>query len=201
MKDELAGIYLVVDPKMGFDTLQPKLKAIVRGGIGAIQVWDHWEEGQDKQQFVTELQGIAEGTPILINNDLDLALKTASQGVHFDAHELLPDLIPDGLIVGLTLSQAVDWSVLKRSGVDYISFCSMFPSSSTEACELVDFGTVREACIHFPGSVFASGGIDLENAGDIADLGVSGIALISGLLQANDPENATKAFKEKLIRK
>lgn len=200
MSEILNGIYLVVDPKMGFDVLKSKVVAIVRGGVGAIQVWDHWDEAQDKVAFVKELRKIANGVPVLINNDVDLARVSEADGVHYDhPGDISPGL--GGFIIGVTLSGKADWEALKDRGVDYISFCSMFPSGSADACELVDFDVVREACQRFPGSVFAAGGIDLGNVDRVLGLGVSGIALISGLLQADDPFQATRAFKNKLGRK
>ncbi len=200
MKKNLSGIYLVVDPKMGMEFLEPKVKAILKGGISVIQIWDHWDVNQDRLAFITKLQSIVQDIPILINNDLDLALLAKADGVHFDHPDNVPDSITEGLIVGVTLSNRVDWNALNQGPVDYISFCSMFPSSSTDACELVDFQVVREAKENFQGSVFASGGISLENADQIIDLGVSGIALISGLLQSDNPEQTTRDFVNKMIK-
>ncbi|MEQ8553972.1 MAG: thiamine phosphate synthase [Cyclobacteriaceae bacterium] len=201
MKREISGLYLVVDPKMGMEYLESRVSAIVKGGISVIQVWDHWDENQDKIAFITKLRSLAGDVPVIINNDLGLALATNTDGVHFDQLDQVPDAIPEQLMIGVTLSDRVDWESLNRRPVDYISFCSMFPSSSTDTCDLVDFQVVREAKEKFHGSVFASGGISLDNADQILDLGVSGIALISGLLKAKDPEKTTKAFVDKLIKK
>jgi len=201
MKKELKGLYLVVDPKMGIEYLESRVRAIVKGGISLIQVWDHWDESQNKEAFVTRLHDLAGDVPVIINNDIDLTIATKAAGVHFDGLHLLPEMIDDQLIVGVTLSGRTDWESLNRSPIDYISFCSMFPSSSTDACDLVDFQAVREAEEKFNGSVFASGGITLENADQIIELGVSGIALISGLLKANDLEKTTLAFVDKLMKK
>lgn len=201
MKKELSGLYLVVDPKMGMEYLEPRVKAIVKGGISVIQVWDHWAENQDKIRFLAEFRSISGNVPIIINNDLQLATLAKVDGVHFDNPESIPDSIANHLIVGVTLSNRVDWNALNQGPVDYISFCSMFPSSSTDACELVDFQVVREAKEHFRGSVFASGGISLENVDQIIGLGVSGVAIISGLLKANNPEQTTKKFIDKLNKK
>lgn len=195
----LKGIYLVVDPKDGFDALQPKLEAAIAGGVKIIQVWDHWGSDQDKELFIRQLIGLAGDVPVIINNDLGLAQLPGVWGVHLDRPEDLDQLIVrDQLLVGVTLSGPADWAGLKSQGVDYISFCSMFPSSSTDACELVSFDTVREACLHFPGSVFAAGGINRENAGQIVGLGVSGLALISGIMSAPDPRGEAQYFNQLL---
>lgn len=197
----LKGLYLVIDPMEDFDVLEPRILQVLRGGVGVIQVWDHWGEDQDRKAFIRRLLAVAGDIPVLVNNDLELAGMPGVKGIHLDRPEDIARVSRDKLIVGVTLSGAADWKMLKQAGVDYVSFCSMFPSSSTDACELVDFQTVREACKNFPGSVFASGGINLNNAHQILELGVSGIALISGLLKAEDPFSATKKFNDLIERR
>jgi thiamine-phosphate pyrophosphorylase len=48
--------------------------------------------------------------------------------------------------------------------------------------------------------VFASGGINLSNAHLVLEAGADGIAVISAVLKALDPEQAARSFKE-IIRK
>jgi len=197
MKPKLKGVYLVLDPAEGFDALENRLLHILSGGIGAIQVWDHWHPDQDRHEFLNRLQAVCGQVPILINNNLELASLPGIQGVHFDREEDLPS--PECTfkkIIGLTVSAHADWVALRKKGVDYISFCAMYPSSSVDTCELVSPDVVREACEHFDGSVFASGGISLENAGEIASLGVSGVALISALWKAENPLDTTIKFNQ-----
>lgn len=200
MKDRLKGLYMVVDPKEGFDLLRDKIEQALGGGVSIIQVWDHWADGQDRVAFIKKLLCISGDVPVLVNNDFALAELPGVSGIHLDRIEDVNKLGTKELIVGVTLSGATDWQALQPLGIDYISFCSVFPSSSTDACELVDFETVREACTQFPGSVFASGGINLDNANQIMELGVSGVALISGLLKADDTYMAAQNFN-KLIEK
>lgn len=196
MKKSLQGLYLVIDPKEGFDQLRSKIEEALRGGVSIIQVWDQWSDGQDRKDFIKQLLAVTGNLPVIVNNDLELAGMPGVQGIHLDRVEAIDTVRDPDLIIGVTLSGPADWKALKQQGVDYISFCSMFPSSSTDACELVSFETVREACENFPGSVFASGGINLGNANQIMQLGVSGIAVISGILKAEDPRQATQKFNE-----
>lgn len=196
MKKSLQGLYLVIDPKEGFDQLKTKIEEVLCGGVGIIQVWDHWAEGQGRMDFMKQLLAVTGEIPVIVNNDLELAKMPGVQGIHLDRVDAIGMVKDHDLIIGVTLSGPADWEMLKQQGVDYISFCSMFPSSSTDACELVSFETVREACENFPGSVFASGGINLKNANQIMQLGVSGIAVISGILKAEDPFQATQKFNE-----
>jgi thiamine-phosphate pyrophosphorylase len=46
--------------------------------------------------------------------------------------------------------------------------------------------------------IFLSGGINQENLGKLKALPFNGIAVISGILNEDDPESAAKKYKEKL---
>jgi len=140
------------------------------------------------------------GTPLLINNDLVMAKKVDADGVHADNYELTPSEIEArlgrGKIVGYTTGNdlsRVKWA--ERNGADYVSFCSMFPSSSVGDCEIVPLDTVRAAkkIVELP--IFASGGINLRNAGRVLEAGADGIAVISALQKAADPEATAREFK------
>ncbi len=84
------------------------------------------------------------------------------------------------------------------NGVDYISFCAMFPSPSAGVCEIVMKETVIQARQLTSLPIFLSGGITLNNIDELTSTGMNGIAVISAIIKADDPQTATKAFKEKL---
>lgn len=68
------------------------------------------------------------------------------------------------IITGITCNNdlsIVEWA--DKNEFDYISFCSMFPSSTANSCELVTFDTVKEARKITTLPVFLAGGIKPEN--------------------------------------
>ncbi len=139
--------------------------------------------------------------PLIINNDLQLAKDVEAQGVHMDGYEVTPIGVRTALheqsIVGYTVGNDLKWiKWAETMGADYISFCSVFPTTSVTQCEIVPLDTLRSAksTTHIP--VFASGGIDLRNAHLVLETGVDGIAVISSILKAPDPEKAAKSFKD-----
>ena len=82
--------------------------------------------------------------------------------------------------------------------LDYISFCSMFPSSTANSCELVSFETVRQARLITSLPIFLAGGIRPGNIEALKELDYSGIAVVSGVMSANNPAEAINLYHEKL---
>jgi thiamine-phosphate pyrophosphorylase len=130
-------------------------------------------------------------------------LTTGVDGVHFDAVPADLDQIRKktgkpflcGLTCGNDLSR-VQWA--EENCLSYISFCSLFPSPSAGVCEIVRKETVRQARQLTAMPIFLAGGITLENIDELHDTGMNGIALISAIMKADDPQTAAKAFKNKL---
>src|SRR5690606_4634666 len=95
-----------------------------------------------------------------------------------------------GVTVGNDLER-VAWAV--REGADYVSFSAMYPSRSVEASEIVAPPTLAAARERYPElTIYASGGITPENARDVLAAGADGVAVVSGILAAGDPEAAAR---------
>lgn len=202
------GIYLVVDPSMNKEMLLQKLRQLVQEAIAAVQIWDHFLPGENITGLVNEILDLCHpnNIPVLINNRRDLLDHTNLDGVHFDSrqdavlewrNELNRDCIV-GITCGNDLSTAL-WA--DANGLDYISFCSVFPSSTAgDSCELVSFDTIREALKITSLPVFLAGGIKPGNINRLNELGYTGIAVISGIMNADKPVEALKMYQEKINR-
>jgi thiamine-phosphate pyrophosphorylase len=202
------GLYLVVDPVMESNRLLQAVEKAIHGGIDVLQVWNNWRDGQNKAQLVEAICTLAHGhdLPVIINEEWELMLSTPVDGVHFDS--IPPDInmirqkvgrpVLCGLTCGNDLSR-VQWA--EENALTYISFCSLFPSPSAGVCEIVKKETVREARLRTSLPIFLAGGITLDNVEELADTGMNGIALISAVMKAPDPQWVAQAFKNKMEKK
>jgi thiamine-phosphate pyrophosphorylase len=83
--------------------------------------------------------------------------------------------------------------------LDYISFCSVFPSKSVSTCNLVSREIINKARAFTSIPIFLSGGIDLNNLPLLEGTGLDGIAVISGIMSANNPEEMASNYSQALI--
>lgn len=195
------GVYLVIDPSWDSAFTLPRLTQALSAGISSIQIWDNWSGRSNKIGFINEIMALAAPfhVPVLINNDWYLLKETRLDGVHFDkpCSELnrIETTIGRTFLKGVTCGNdltTVQWA--KDHFFDYVSFCSLFPSSSTDSCEIIQKETVRQARQLTEMPIFVAGGISLENISTLQDCGMNGAALISAIMKSADPFETTKQF-------
>jgi thiamine-phosphate pyrophosphorylase len=200
-----SGIYLVVDPSMEENSLLHKLEMILQEKIIALQIWDNFYEGQNVESLIEKIteRCHAKQVPVLINNRWQLLNTTSLDGVHFDSipanFEEIKKQIDHPFIAGITVNNdlsLVHWA--NKHQLDYISFCSVFPSSTSNSCELVKFETIREAREITSMPIFLAGGIKPENITKLDVLDYDGIAVISGIMSSDQPDQSIKAYYQQL---
>ncbi|QNF32827.1 thiamine phosphate synthase [Adhaeribacter swui] len=196
------GIYLIVDANLAEGTLQNKLEQALKSGIHLVQLYNTENVLESKIDFICVLCH-AYQVPVLVNNNWPLLQTTLVDGVHFDGiPEDLAEIkqaVNKNFYKGITCSNdlaVVQWA--DENQFDYISFCSLFPSSTAGACEIVAFDTIQQARAITTLPLFAAGGIYLDNLNQLADLPLSGIAVVSGIMAAPDIAATTKKYVQEL---
>lgn len=206
---KLEGLYLVVDATIPDQHLLPILEHALEGGVDVVQMWGSWKHRDEGKAIGKKILTLTHhfDVPLIVADDIDLCSEMKADGVHLDGYAI-PDLTPQQIkqrlgqdkIVGLTCGSDVEkiqWA--GKNGADYISFCSIFPSSSVDTCEIVPLEMIHEAKRLLSIPVFASGGITLDNISQVLEAGADGVALVSAILKAADPKGAAEAFKQKLL--
>ena len=134
-----------------------------------------------------------------INNDWELLKTMPLDGVHFDTipekYKQFKHTLEDNCIVGITCNndlEIIEWA--NENELNYVSFCSIFPSSTGNSCDLVSFDTVRQAKKITSLPIFLAGGIRLDNMYKLQELDFDGVALISGIMSADQPAQSTKEY-------
>ena len=198
------GLYLVIDPSLTLPILLSKIEAALKGGVDIIQIWNYFSEGADKEMIIKLIVSIAYqyNVPVLINEDITFI--DLVDGIHFDEipadfDKIKADISPDS-IIGITCGNdfgKIEWAVANQ--LDYISFCSVFPSKSVNTCELVSREMIGKTRAYTSMPIFLSGGIDLNNLALLKDTGLNGVAVISGIMGKEEPEDAAKAYKNALL--
>ena len=204
----LEGIYLVLDPSMERDVLLPKLEESLLAGINVVQLWNNWSpkaREQDKRELVTDVLKISApfNVPVLVNEDWQLLLQTELDGVHFDEipndFERIKQQVGHDRIIGLTCGNdlgLIEWA--EEQGLDYLSFCAMFPSRSVDSCTIVHPETVQKARSITKMPIFLSGGILPGNLSSLKDLDFQGVAIISGIMDSQSIPVSISAYKNSL---
>lgn len=200
-----SGIYLIIDPSMGEEILFSKLDLIVKEKIAAIQIWDNFKENQNIEELLLKIheKSSSHKIPLLINNRWEFLKQIPLNGIHFDEipenfNEIKKEINRD-FIIGITCNN--DFATIEyaeKHQYNYISFCSMFPSKTANSCELVNFETVQQSKSIFSGKIFLAGGIDLNTIKNLEELNYDGIAVVSGIMSAENPSETIKHYHQKI---
>ncbi|GHR65807.1 thiamine-phosphate synthase [Helicobacter pylori] len=142
------------------------------------------------------------GTPFIVNDEVKLALELKADGVHVGQEDMAIEevmtLCKKRLFIGLsvnTLEQALKARHL--DGVAYLGVGPIFPTQSKKDKQVVGvelLKKIKDSGVKKP--LVAIGGITIDNAPQLRECGVSGIAVISAIAQAKDKALAV----EKLLK-
>ncbi|TCD48369.1 thiamine phosphate synthase [Chlorobium sp. N1] len=171
----------------------------LKGGANMLQLRRKNASGRELCRLADALLPICRraGALFIINDRLDVALATGADGVHLGQEDLpvgeARKLLGAGKIVGASTSSAAEALKAEREGADYVGFGHIFPTGSkTKGYPPLGPDAVDEAVRMLRIPLIAIGGITLENAHEPMRRGASGIAVISAVTKAEDPEEASR---------
>jgi thiamine-phosphate pyrophosphorylase len=197
-------IYLIADPEMEFELLIRKVEQALAAKAYAVQLWDNWKATNDAEGTIREVYRLTRsaGVPLYLNQGQRFLHLDCFDGIHLDVPcdkiETIRNERP-GLLWGLTCSNTKEELVwAEQNKLEYISFCSVFPSQTSTSCELITVETIQNAPEYFSGKIFLAGGINRQTLNKLKGLPFDGIALVSAIMNADDPEKEMKEY-DKLL--
>ena len=141
---------------------------------------------------------------VIVNDRPDLAAMSRAAGVHVGQDDLPPSaarrLLGEGAEVGLSTHSVPQVERALREPISYLAVGPVFGTRSKDTgYAAVGLDLVRSAA-RMAGALplVGIGGITLANARSVIDAGAASVAIISDLLDGNDPRSRTKAFLQAL---
>jgi thiamine-phosphate pyrophosphorylase len=180
--------------------LEAFLEAAVRGGVDLVQIRD---KELDDVALVAVLGRAREttrrlGVPLVVNDRPDLAAACEADFVHVGQDDV-PVAEARAFGVGVGLSTHAQ-NEIDAADADYIGVGPVYATPTKEGRPSVGLELVRYAAEHARVPWFAIGGIDAENAGEVAAAGAKRIAVVRAIGEAPDPEKAARSLRAALDR-
>ncbi len=140
----------------------------------------------------------AAGATFIVNDRLDLALALGADGVHLGQDDLPPaaarPLLRPGMILGLSTHSLEQARAAQAAGADYVAVGSMFPTGTKPDFQLVGPELIGKLRGEISVPLIGIGGITHDNVAQVIRAGADGVAVISAVCGAPNPEAATRRF-------
>ena len=195
----LNGLYAIIDSRvLGGRGHLEVAGQIIRGGAKAIQLRHKPDSRDGLLSIAQKLQNLCSenGVLFIVNDYLDIALAVGADGLHLGQKDLpvaiARRLLPIDMILGCSVTTVEQAKAAEAGGADYIAVGSMYPTLSKETAKVVGLEMLRRVrgAVSLP--LVAIGGINRDNAGEVASAGADGVAVISAILRAEDAEEAAR---------
>jgi thiazole tautomerase (transcriptional regulator TenI) len=139
---------------------------------------------------------------IIINDRLDVAFVSKVGGVQLANHSLPVDIVKKqftSLRVGCSVHSIDEAQTAQELGADYAIFGHVFPTQSKPGLVPKGLKQLDLVAHHVSIPVLAIGGIKPENIKEVIAAGAKGIAVMSGVLDAENPLETVKEYHLKLF--
>jgi len=177
----------------------------IAGGADTIQFREKSGETREMIRVAEQVQALCKraGVTFIVNDRVDVAIASHADGVHLGQNDfpILParNLLGEGAIIGGSASNIEEARKCLSEGADYIGFGPVyFTTSKEDAGPAGGLELLKQAVAEIPLPIVAIGGITRENAPEVIQAGVHGIAVISAVCCREDPAEATRCLRRLL---
>lgn len=207
LNPELLRLYLVTDRSLTLGRpLADVVAAAVQGGVTCVQLREKQSDTRDFMAQAMALKALLapHGVPLVINDRIDIALACGAQGVHLGQSDMpvhmARRLLPPEVFIGWSVETFDDVEQSAQLPLDYLGVSPVF-STPTKTDTKTPWGLdglrrVR-AVTHLP--LVAIGGVHAGNAQALMRAGADGLAVVSALCSADQPEQAARQLKRLIV--
>lgn len=193
------GLYAITPDEPSTPRLLARVEPVLAAGASCLQYRNKAAAPALRQEQASALLGLcrAHGVPLIVNDDVALAIAVGADGVHLGGDD--GDLaeararMPGG-IVGVSCYDSLERALEAHAlGADYIAFGAFHPSPTKPHARRAGPSLLADAASLGIARV-AIGGITPSNARPLVDAGADLLAVISGVFDAPDPAAAARAY-------
>jgi len=200
------SLYLVLDPDLcgGPEAMLRTAVLAAENGATVVQLRaPHWK----KRQWLDTARALKAvllpfGVPLIINDQVDIALAIDAEGVHVGQADLpaaeTRRLIGPKKILGVSVSDAAELAAV-ADGVDYVGIGPVYPTGTKlDAATATGVPLFAELVTAARWPVVAIGGINAGNCAPLMRAGAKGVAVVSAICGQDDVARATLLLREKI---
>lgn len=195
-------LYAVTDRAwVGRQTLLEQIESALKGGATLVQLREKDLPRLDYIREAAQATALCHryGVPLIVNDSLEVALKSGADGVHVGIEDQpvaeIRRRAGKGFLIGATAKTVEQARAAQAAGADYLGVGAVFPSPTKKNAIRITTGQLREICASVSIPCVAIGGISRENLPALAGGGMDGFALVSAIFSQPDIEAACRELR------
>jgi thiamine-phosphate pyrophosphorylase len=194
------SLYLVTDRDLAKGrAIVDVVRAAVAGGVTVVQLREKTAPTRFFIEQAEAVRGFLKNTDVamIINDRVDVALAVGADGVHLGQTDMplamARAILGPDRIIGISVESVDDALQAAANGADYLGVSPVFatPTKTDTAVPLGLDGLARiRQAVDLP--LVGIGGISAANAANVIQAGADGLAVVSAIVGAEDPEAAAR---------
>jgi len=177
----------------------------IKGGVDVVQLREKNKGFKDYTNSALRLKELSDNynVPLIINDDIDVALAANASGIHVGTTDLAPSLVMQQWPQCNMLGYSIEYiEQLNNDEVRYATHLGISPvfSTPTKTNTVSEWGLEGIATIRTLTTkpLVAIGSMNVTNAYDAIKAGADCIAVVSAICAAEDPANAAAAIRNQI---
>ena len=185
------NLYSITDQR---ENLLEIIEELLLGGVKIIQ--HRFKEGKDKENLkkAIEIKALCKkyNSLFIVNDRVDIALASNADGIHLGQEDIdivtARKLLGRSKIIGITANNSTDIDKAIKDGCHYIGIGPVFQTLTKKNKEPLGIEKVKALTKNIKFPWFAIGGINKGNISSLKIHGINKVAIVSGLLNSEDPK-------------
>ena len=176
-----------------------------KGGVTLVQLREKNKGGREYLDKAFKVKEITDryNVPLIIDDRVDVALACDAAGVHVGSSDIpvavARKLMGPDKIVGATAKTVEAAMKAYEDGADYLGVGAIYPTTTKVVTILTKVSTLKDICEAVPIPAVAIGGLNAGNMDVLEGAGMSGMAVVSAIMKAEDPKKNARELKEKIV--
>lgn len=185
-------------------SLPAAVKEALLGGATCIQLREKEAEAADFELLARAIKPLCAQAevPLIINDDIDLALRIDADGVHIGQDdiscEVARSLVGPDVLIGVSVQTLEQTLEAQSAGADYLGVGALFGTPTKPEAVEVSFEVLRQITATVTIPVVVIGGINERTIPLLADTGIDGVAVVSAIFGADDIKQATEGLAQQV---
>ena len=195
------ALYVITDRSLaGGRPEEEVVRQAIAGGATAIQLRGKDFSGGELYAVGLRLRETTRRAGVLffVNDRVDVAVAVGADGVHVGQEDLPAPatrrILGPGRLLGVSASTLEEARRAEADGADYIGFGGIYPTQTKADVCRSGLEELRRVAAEVRVPVVAIGGIKAANAPEVLAAGAHGLAVVSAVVAAPDPQAAAAEF-------